>query len=55
MSQPLRMVRYQVHETGKGFRFVRNAGHLDARTIVGLYKEHWPIELLFKWGKATFL
>lgn len=49
MSQPLRMVRCQDPETGKELWFVTNADHLDARTIAGLYKERWQIELFFKW------
>ena len=53
MSQPLRMLRYQDPETGKELTFVTNAGHLDARTIAGLYKERWQIELFFKWIKSN--
>ena len=43
------MVCYQDPETGKELTFVTNASHLDAKTIVELYKERWQIELFFKW------
>ena len=50
---PLRLVRYHDQETGKEYRFVTNADHLDARTIAALYKERWQIELFFKWIKQN--
>lgn len=53
MGQPLRQICYQDPETGKELTFVTNAGHLDARTIAGLYKERWQIELFFKWIKSN--
>lgn len=53
ISQPLRMVCYQDPETGKELTFVTNASHLDAKTIVELYKERWQIELFFKWIKGN--
>lgn len=52
MREPLRMVHYQDPETGKELTFVTNANHLDAGTIAALYKEHWQIELFFKWIKG---
>ncbi|RJX20410.1 MAG: IS4 family transposase [Desulforudis sp.] len=53
ISAPLRMVHYRDQETGKEYRFVTNADHLDARTIAALYKERWQIELFFKWIKQN--
>jgi hypothetical protein len=50
---PLRLVRYHDQETGKEYRFVTNADHLDAKTIAALYKERWQIELFFKWIKQN--
>jgi len=53
IAQPLRMVCYTDPETGKQYRFVTNADHLDATTIASLYKERWQIELFFKWIKQN--
>ena len=50
---PLRMVCYLDPETGKEYRFLTNADHLDAKTITDLYKERWQIELFFKWIKQN--
>jgi hypothetical protein len=53
IPQPLRMVGYRDPETGKEYRFVTNADHLDAKTIADLYKERWQIELFFRWIKQN--
>jgi Transposase DDE domain/Domain of unknown function (DUF4372) len=53
ISQPLRLVGYRDPESGKEYRFVTNADHLDAKTIADLYKERWQIELFFKWIKQN--
>ena len=53
IPQPLRLVGYLDPETGKEYRFITNADHLDAMTIADLYKERWQIELFFKWIKEN--
>ena len=53
IPQPLRLVCYCDPETGKEYRFVTNADHLDAKTIANLYKERWQIEQFFKWIKQN--
>ena len=53
ISDELRLVEYKDQDTGKKFRFITNAHHLDASTVAGLYKERWQIELFFKWIKQN--
>ena len=53
IPKPLRLVCYCDPETGKEYRFVTNADHLDAKTIADLYKERWQIEQFFKWIKQN--
>ena len=47
----LRLVRYYDEEQDREFMFLTNAMDLTAQQIADLYKNHWQIELFFKWLK----
>ena len=49
----MRMVTFNDVVNGKIYRFITNILHLDAKTISGLYKQRWEIELFFKWIKQN--
>jgi hypothetical protein len=53
IPEPFRLVCFLDPDTGKEFRFLTNAHHLDAKTITELYRERWQIELFFKWIKQN--
>jgi putative transposase len=44
----LRKVSYREPDTGKRFAFLTNRFDLSPRTIAGLYKARWQIEIFFK-------
>ena len=45
---PLRRVVYYCRETGKTYEFLTNHFQLAAKTIAGIYKDRWQVELFFK-------
>jgi len=47
----LRIVEFEDPETGKRYEYLTNIMHLTAKTIADIYKQHWQIELFFKWIK----
>ena len=49
----IRLVIYGDYTEGKSsvYRFLTNEFELPAITIAELYREHWQIELFFKWTK----
>ena len=49
----LRLVEYTDPETGREYRFLTNAHHLQASEVAALYKERWQIEQFFKWIKQN--
>ena len=53
ISEPLRLVVYTDPETGKEYRYVTNAHHLQASEVADIYKERWQIEQFFKWIKQN--
>lgn len=53
ISDPLRLVVYIDPETGKEYRYVTNAHHLQAKEVADIYKERWKIEQFFKWIKQN--
>ena len=48
---PLRRIRFNDPETGKGLIFLTNNFSLPATTVTELYRCRWQIELFFKWIK----
>lgn len=53
VPEPLRLVVYTDPETGKEYRYVTNAHHLQASEVADIYKERWQIEQFFKWIKQN--
>ena len=47
----LRRIRFKDPETGKTLVLLTNNTMLPALTIAALYKNHWQVELFFKWIK----
>ena len=47
----LRRVKYRDQETGVVYEFLTNNFVLPAVVIARLYKQHWQVELFFKWIK----
>jgi hypothetical protein len=48
---PLRKVSYFDPERSKRLKFLTNNFTLPARTIADIYRQHWQVELFFKWIK----
>jgi len=44
----LRKIGYRDPESGQHFQFLTNNFHLAAKTIAGIYKERWRIEIFFR-------
>ena len=44
----MRRVVYRCSETDKTYEFLTNHFDLSAKTIAGLYKDRWQVELFFK-------
>lgn len=47
-APPMRRVVYHCSETDKAYEFLTNHFDLSAKTIVGIYKDRWQVELSFK-------
>ena len=48
-----RRIGYKDADTGIHYTFLANHFKLAARTIAGIYKARWQIELFFKWIKQN--
>jgi len=51
--QPVRRIGYRDVETGKHYVFTTNHLNWSAKTIAGIYKQRWQVELFFKWIKQN--
>jgi putative transposase len=49
----LRRIGYRDKETGKHYVFLTNNFKLSAKTIAGICKARWQVELFFKWVKQN--
>jgi len=50
---PVRRVGYRDPETGKHYVFTTNHFDWSAKTVAGIYKQRWQVELFFKWIKQN--
>ena len=50
---PLRRVGYRDPDSGKHYVFITNHFQWSAKTIAGIYKQRWQVELFFKWIKQN--
>ena len=49
----VRRIGYYDKLTGKHYVFVTNHFDWSAKTIADIYKQHWQVELFFKWVKQN--
>ena len=49
--EQFRLVRYWDEEQKREFVFLTNAMHISTLQVAELYKNHWKVELFFKWLK----
>lgn len=49
--EPFRLVRDWNDEQNREFIFLTNQAHISAIQVAKLYKNHWQVELFFKWLK----
>ena len=53
LTPKLRRIGYRDLETKQYYEFLTNNFNLSAKTIAAIYKEHWQVELFFKWIKQN--